>query len=444
MNKPSSPAIESLLPAAESSTIDLLVDVNAPPSAPPKVVVLLVDDQMIVARAVRQLFTDDPDIAFHYCLSPHQALERAEALRPTVILQDLVMPDITGLELVHKYRATPATAEIPIIVLSTKEDPITKSQAFAEGANDYLVKLPDRIELVARVRYHSRAYQALTALRESNAKLRGANEQLQSAYAHLEDDLKAAAWMQANLLPSPSRHTLNITSEWRFRPSSYVGGDIFNIFPIDHERVGFYLLDVSGHGVPAAMLSVTLSMVLSPDSANGSPLKRYNAEQARYDVMSTAEAVTELNRRFQTKDDRYFTMIYGILDTPTGELTLTQAGHPGPVMMRRGFQPVVLGDGGSPVGMWPEMEYETVSATLRPGDRLVLYSDGVVECANPSGEQFGEERLMSYLSASEAEPLSSVLSGLELAMEQWRGIGSFDDDVSLLALEYGLNGLETV
>jgi two-component system, chemotaxis family, response regulator WspR len=140
--------------------------VTTPPATTPEVVVLLVDDQMIVARAVRQLFAQDQDIAFHYCPSPHQAVERAQALCPTVILQDLVMPDINGLELVRKYRSTSATAEIPIIVLSTKEDPITKSQAFADGANDYLVKLPDRIELVARVRYHSRAYRALAALRE--------------------------------------------------------------------------------------------------------------------------------------------------------------------------------------------------------------------------------------------------------------------------------------
>jgi two-component system chemotaxis family response regulator WspR len=166
MNKPTPQAIESLQPTPGHATIDLLVEVQAAPSAPPEVVVLLVDDQTIVARAVRQLFAEDRDIVFHYCPSPHQALERAEALRPTVILQDLVMPDITGLELVRKYRATPATAEIPIIVLSTKEDPATKSRAFADGANDYLVKLPDRIELVARVRYHSRAYRALAALRD--------------------------------------------------------------------------------------------------------------------------------------------------------------------------------------------------------------------------------------------------------------------------------------
>jgi two-component system chemotaxis family response regulator WspR len=136
------------------------------PRVPSGVVVLLVDDQMIVAGAVRRLFADDPDIAFHYCPSPHQALERAEALHPTVILQDLVMPEIAGLELVRRYRANPATAEIPIIVLSSREDPVTKSQAFAEGANDYLVKLPDRIELLARVRYHSRAYRALAELRD--------------------------------------------------------------------------------------------------------------------------------------------------------------------------------------------------------------------------------------------------------------------------------------
>src|ERR1700693_3177496 len=100
MNKPNPQVIESLRPTPDYSTIDLLVDVQAAPSAPPEVVVLLVDDQTIVAHAVRQLLAEDQDIVFHYCPSPHQALERAEALRPTVILQDLVMPDITGLELV--------------------------------------------------------------------------------------------------------------------------------------------------------------------------------------------------------------------------------------------------------------------------------------------------------------------------------------------------------
>jgi len=166
MNKPNLSLPESARPAFGCSTNYLTGDVPSSTGATPEVVVLLVDDQMIVAHAVRQLFAEDQDIAFHYCPSPHHALEYAKTLRPTVILQDLVMPGISGLELVREYRATPATAEIPIIVLSAKEEPTTKSQAFAEGANDYLVKLPDRIELIARVRYHSKAYRALTALRD--------------------------------------------------------------------------------------------------------------------------------------------------------------------------------------------------------------------------------------------------------------------------------------
>lgn len=137
-----------------------------PIGTPAENIVLLVDDQIIVAEAVRRLFAHEPDIAFHYCAKPQEAVERATALHPTVILQDLVMPEVDGLELVRQYRANPATAETPIIVLSTKEDPVTKSRAFGGGANDYLVKLPDRIELLARIRYHSKAYRALTALRE--------------------------------------------------------------------------------------------------------------------------------------------------------------------------------------------------------------------------------------------------------------------------------------
>lgn len=134
--------------------------------ATPDSVVLLVDDQMIIAEAVRRLFAAETDIKFHYCSKSEKAVDEATTVLPTVILQDLVMPGLDGLQLVRLYRDNPLTAETPIIVLSTKEDPRVKSQAFSEGANDYLVKLPDRIELLARVRYHSRAYRALTELRQ--------------------------------------------------------------------------------------------------------------------------------------------------------------------------------------------------------------------------------------------------------------------------------------
>jgi two-component system chemotaxis family response regulator WspR len=148
--------------------------------------VLLVDDQLVVGEAIRRALLDQPGMEFHYCSDPHEALALAKKVQPTVILQDLVMPSVNGLDLVHRYRADPQTRNIPIIVLSTKEEATVKSDAFLAGANDYLVKLPDRIELIARLRYHSAAYlsqiqrdEAYRALRKSQQQLMETNLELQ-------------------------------------------------------------------------------------------------------------------------------------------------------------------------------------------------------------------------------------------------------------------------
>jgi two-component system, chemotaxis family, response regulator WspR len=147
--------------------------------------VMLVDDQPIVGEAIRRALSGCSDIDFHYCQDPHQAADLADKLRPTVILQDLVMPGIDGLALVRQYREKASTRDIPVIVLSTREDPHVKSMAFSQGANDYLIKLPDNVELLARVRYHSRAYlnqlqrdAAFQALRESQQQLLEKNLEL--------------------------------------------------------------------------------------------------------------------------------------------------------------------------------------------------------------------------------------------------------------------------
>lgn len=166
---------------------DLCFDLTMPsPLYPRSMMVLLVDDQLMVGEAIRRMLVDLPDADFHYCSNPVEALSVAKKVKPTVILQDLVMPSIGGLELVAQYRADPATKDIPVIMLSTKEEASVKSDAFRAGANDYLVKLPDRIELIARIRYHSAAYlsqiqrdEAYRALRISQRELVEANLKLQ-------------------------------------------------------------------------------------------------------------------------------------------------------------------------------------------------------------------------------------------------------------------------
>ncbi|NHZ37368.1 diguanylate cyclase [Massilia rubra] len=168
-------------------------DVNKPYMPEPavfKVRVLMVDDQAIIVEAVRRMLADQADIEYHYVLDSSLALETAEQLQPTLILQDLVMPGIDGFGLIAQYRERDSLRQVPVIVLSAKEDPKLKAHSFAVGANDYMVKLPDKLELLARVRYHSAAHtsrlqrdEAFRFLRESQQKLAEANIELQKLAA---------------------------------------------------------------------------------------------------------------------------------------------------------------------------------------------------------------------------------------------------------------------
>lgn len=155
-----------------------------------RITVLLVDDQAMIGEAVRRIFATEPDIDFHYCQDPTQAIKIANQIFPTVILQDLVMPEIEGLTLVRYFRANPTTREVPLIVLSSKEDPIVKADAFALGANDYMVKLPDKLEVLARIRYHSKGYINLLERNEAFKQLKIANRFIRKTFGrYLSDDI---------------------------------------------------------------------------------------------------------------------------------------------------------------------------------------------------------------------------------------------------------------
>lgn len=158
-----------------------------------KAIVLLVDDQAMVGEAIRRMLENEKNIEFHFCEDPSKALEKAIEVSATVILQDLVMPDIDGMTLLRFYKNHPDTASIPVIVLSSKEDAEIKSDAFTNGANDYLVKLPEPVELIARIRAHTKhyvtemernmAYDIMSNMQEALAK---ANEELESRNVELQ------------------------------------------------------------------------------------------------------------------------------------------------------------------------------------------------------------------------------------------------------------------
>ena len=179
-------------------------------------VVLLVDDQAIVGHAVKQMLLPEKDIELHFCQDPTKAIAMANEILPSVILQDLVMPEIDGLTLLKFFRANRATRETPMIVLSSKEEPTTKAQAFALGANDYLVKLPDRIELIARIRHHSRGYIAQLQRNEAYRKLAESERRLAEEIAQAEQYVRS-------LLPKPMTDG-PVKIDWRFVPSTQLAG----------------------------------------------------------------------------------------------------------------------------------------------------------------------------------------------------------------------------
>ncbi len=346
------------------------------------------------------------------------------------VITDWIMPNLDGLELCRRIREGRFARYIYVILLTAKHLKDELIKGMEAGADDFLIKPFNAGELKVRIRAGERVVKLENDLEEQNKKL-------QEAYSRIREDLDAAVTMQRSLLPSRTLVVPGFRCEWIFTPCHYVAGDIFNIFQLNEHQIGLYILDVAGHGIPAAMLSVTLSKLLSPAAGQGNPLMRFIPDPPHYDITMPAEAVHTLNQLFQSKNDamQYFTMIYGIVDTRQARLLLTQAGHPSPIYQPKEAKADLLGTGGFPVGMLPDVTYQEEELSLHPGDRLFFYSDGIPECLGKDGERFSVHRLMRLVDEWRDRPLCEVMAGIKQAIERWRGSGEFEDDITMLALE---------
>lgn len=346
------------------------------------------------------------------------------------VVSDWMMPELDGLELCRRIREARFDRYIYFILLTAKNNKKELVAGMEAGADDFVVKPFNKGELRVRIRAGERILKL-----QRDLKLR--NQKLREAYASIRKDLEAAARVQKSLLPDASSMVRGIKFDWLFIPCTFVAGDIFSFFPVNENFLGFYHLDVAGHGIPAAMLSVTLSKMLSQTSLKESFLKKPIAEEPYYQVLSPAQVIHDLNQRFQTEEDamQYFTMVYGIIDATQTRMKLSQAGHPSPILVRQNEEIVLVGEGGFPVGMLPDMSYEETEIEFRPGDRLFVYSDGITECTNSQREQFSEKRLIEHLETYRNRPLQELLQALKSRLYAWRGRQDFEDDVSILAIE---------
>lgn len=367
-----------------------------------------------------------------------EARELLEKEPIKLVISDWVMPHMSGVELCRSIRASAVPHYVYFILLTGRNADNDLLAGMEAGADDFLTKPFNADELHARIKAAQRVLHLEQVLAERNHALMHANRQLQESHDTINRDLEAAAVMQRSMLPE-SDYTLGLNLQSLFCPAAVVAGDIFSYLKLDDSHLAFYHIDVAGHGVRSAMLSFTLGKVLSSTAEEGSPVKQAGTNQLGTEcITSPAAVVAELNRRFQDNNDAtpYFTMIYGIIHTSTGDVRMCQAGHPHPFRISRDGSIEHLGNGGFPVGLLPDVHYENTEFTLHPGDRLFCYSDGISECMNADEHPFGSERLVEHMLQSCRRPLQETLTGLSTRLQDWRRGDPFDDDVSLIAIEY--------
>jgi len=265
----------------------------------------------------------------------------------------------------------------------------------------------------------------VTARREAENGLRRAKEAL-------EHDLRLAVRVQQALLPPAELSLPGLRIACTFRPCADLAGDAVGVVVFAHGPVGLYLLDVSGHGVGAALLSFTLNHTLSP-SAEGSLLIE-DAGQG-LTVVPPSRVAERLNRQFPMDRTRqYFTCVYGVFDGLQGRFDYVLAGHPAPILLPRTGPPAPLPGRGRPIGMIENATFDDETVILQPGDRLYLYTDGVVEALDAAEQEFGSIRLMAEVDRLRDRPLREGLDHVANLVQDWSG-GHLRDDVSLLAVE---------
>jgi sigma-B regulation protein RsbU (phosphoserine phosphatase) len=407
-------------------------------SAPPDEEVftlLVVDDNeanrdMLSRRLIRRGFS------VTCAAGGHEALERITRERYDLILLDLLMPDMDGMEVLRTIRETRSPAELPVIITSAKDETSDVIAGLEAGANDYLTKPLDFAIVKARVRAQIKLKRAVERVHRLERDLAERNRALETANQRMQADLSAAARIQEAMLPASVPDRPQAKFAWMFKPCGDLAGDALNVFALDENHIAMYVLDVVGHGVAASLLSIAVSRVLTPE--RNSFLVRLTNEPPGYRLLPPGEVAGQLNRRFpfDSGTEQFFSLLYGMIDLRTLEWRFVCAGNPGPIHVGRGgAEPrVIAAHERLPIGIG-DRTYPEHLMKLEPGDRLFIYTDGIPEAMSPSKEPFGTQRMLDSLASSHALSLEESLESLWNEVERWRATSAGQDDASVVAVE---------
>ena len=276
----------------------------------------------------------------------------------------------------------------------------------------------------------------------AESKLLRLNKELVDKQRRLNEDLSAAAEIQYSLLPQKVESSNRMQVAWTFSPCEKIGGDIFNLIQLDPDHWGIYVLDVSGHGVPAAMVAVSVYQFLQ--SHNGFLVERPSDTSPVEYIRTPGEVFGALEREFPfDRFTNFFTITYFVLNTATGRLLYGNAGHPPPILLRKsgGFEK--LTHGGPPIGLTSlrkqgdeHVGFREGIADLSHGDKLFVFTDGILDYQDPGGNFFGSDRLYAKLQALADQAISADITSIEEALADFGNQAPLHDDITLLGLEY--------
>jgi sigma-B regulation protein RsbU (phosphoserine phosphatase) len=311
-------------------------------------------------------------------------------------------------------------------MLSGEYEVEAKVRCFELGAADYITKPYNRDEILARIKTHLRLMQLTRNLEESNAML--------VKKQHLLDqDLEAAGEIQKALLPQSFPSVRNVKFSFSFSPCERIGGDLFNVQILDEDHLGVYVLDVSGHGVPAAMLTALDHQSLLPQSGT---IKECFQKSPYYRLVSPSAVFDLLEEDFPIERfDRYFTMAYLVLNIYNGQFSYSCAGHPPILQISTEGEITRHHHGGAMIGIGDLAgERKEGTGQLRKGDRLFFFTDGIIESEDRQGIPFGMERLEQFLCAGSTLGLDELTSEVMKSLADFSGNQPLQDDITLLAM----------
>lgn len=354
----------------------------------------------------------------------------AGGFRPGVIVSDWQMPRMDGLDLCRRVRRLSGSRNAYFILVTARACPTSIEEGLEAGADDFISKPYRAEELRARVKAGRREIDRRVAFQTRNDRLMHRLADRNAAELLLRSELEAAARLQRRQLPPRVGRVGDIEVGHFAASAGLLAGDAFGWIELPGGTLAFYLLDVVGHGVSAALNSFALARALKSPRA----LQDLCRDDGR--PRAPGEVVGMLNDRYPGGDecDQYFTMVYGTLETDTGRGVLCQAGHPHPVVVGADRGPTEIGCGGYPVGMLPDVRFDDAEFFLEPGERLVLYSDGVPDALDGRGQPFGRERLMALLAATGDRDLGASIDRIEATLTAWRAGAGWEDDASLMVV----------